>query len=56
MVPGSEGSEKSPVGEDSASPDHSSLEVSTMVSSDFGYVSELPSPHASGNRGDSTIP
>ncbi len=52
-MPGSEGSEKSSVGEDSASPDHSSLEDPTMVSNDFGYdfgyVRGLLSPHASGN-------
>ncbi len=48
MVPGSEGSEKSTVGEDSASPDQ---EDPTMVSN----VSGLPSPRASGNWGYSTI-
>ncbi len=52
MVPGSEGSEKSTVGEDSASPDQ---EDPTMVSNDFEYVSGLPSPRASGNWGYSTI-
>ncbi len=52
MVPDSEGSDKNSVGENSASRDHSSLEVPAVVSSDFGYVGALPSPHASGSQCD----